>query len=532
MELLPSSVHIKIMQPPNITNYMGKVIKKDGQFFLRMKYVPTSPEIDVPFDELIEDYENLGIEMNVYRRNIGEPIFKNINTWDKEIETTSDPDYEHCSDAGRERFLDMKVGLMVHFGLYTHIGSMESWAAYAKNAPSWFFDVYYTLWQVWNPVQFNAEEWAQLVERSGLQFIQITSKHCEGFALWDTKTKVRVPKRIGSKSGPAIYPLEKEEPLIHYSVMDSPFKRDIIKELSQAFRKHGLGFGLYYSWWDWEDPNQRWDDGNRCFDPNYTEESNPEDWKAFISREREQLRELLSNYGPIDQIFFDTTWFGLAWDEFKGIVKMCRNLQPDCMFSDRGLGPYGDFTSPECWYPKEPGTGDPRVKNRLWQVCDMIGTHWSYVPDEVYKSKTVLLHNMIDVVAKGGCMVFDQGPMPNGRFPQEAVDVLEYIGRWLKVNGEAIYATRSYEPYKEDDKTYFTRSKDNAFVYLIHEGWPFPSLTTNCVKPREGSEIHMLGVQEPVSWRLDGESLVIELPHSFNDKIPCEHACCFKIEQA
>jgi len=88
-----------------------------------------------------------------------------------------------------------------------------------------------------------------------------------------------------------------------------------------------------------------------------------------------------------------------------------------------------------------------------------------------------------------------------------------------------------YKPFKEGENIYFTRSKDNAFVYLIHEGWPFPSLTTNCVKPRDGSEIRMLGVQEPVNWHLDGDSLVIEMPASFNDKIPCEHAYCFKIEQ-
>jgi alpha-L-fucosidase len=327
----------------------------------------------------------------------------------------------------------------------------------------WFMDIYYTQYQMWNPTNFDAEQWARLVKRSGLQFIQITSKHCECFALWDTKTKVQAPYRIGSKSDIVVYPVE--EKMIHYSVMDTPFKRDIIKELSQAFRKFGLGFGFYYSHWDWEDPNFRWDDGNRCYDPNYNEESNPEDWKAFISREREQLLELFSNYGPIDQVFFDTTWFGLAWKELKSIIKECRKLQPDCMFSDRGIGPYGDFTSPERWIPKGQDQEDPRVRNRIWQLCDPIGTHWSYVPDEVYKDKHIILHNIIEVVAKGGTFVLDQGPMPNGCFPQEAIDILEYIGRWLQINGEAIYSTRSYKPYCERDNIFYTRSKDNKFVY-------------------------------------------------------------------
>ncbi|MEX2680749.1 MAG: alpha-L-fucosidase [Candidatus Sigynarchaeota archaeon] len=521
------------MEPRSIT-YKGKLIRKNGQACLRMKYLPTSPEMDVPLDELLEDFENTGVELNIYKRNTGEPIWKKIVAgWDTEIETpeTMDKDYQFCSDAGREKFLDMKVGLMVHFGLYTWLGVTESWSAYAREAPSWFFDVYYTLWQVWNPVLFDAEEWAQLVKRAGFQFIQVTAKHCEGFALWDTKAKVRVPKRIGSKAQWAVYPQEEKEVYINYSVMDTPFKRDIIKELSQAFRKHELGFGLYYSHWDWEDPNFRWDEGNRCFDPAYNEKDNPEEWKAMIERERTHLTELFSNYGPIDQVFFDTTWFGLAWPEFKKMIKDLRKLQPDCMFSDRGLGPYGDFTSPERWIPTGAGSADPRVRNRIWQVCDPIGTHWSYVPDEVYKSKETLLHNLIDIVAKGGTLVFDQGPMPSGRFPQEAIDLLETIGRWLKVNGEAIYATRPYKTYKEGDNVYYTRSKDNKHVYAIHIGWPFPRVVLKNVVAKEGSEIFLLGIAEPVPWHEEKDALVIEVPEAFNCKIPCEYAFSFKIEQ-
>lgn len=487
-------------------------------------------ELEIPIEELLEEYENKGVEMTLSLKNLGAPQWVKFGRqWDTEMETTTDPDYNHCSEEGRERFLDMKLGLMVHFGLYTHNGTLESWAAYAERAPQWYMDIYYTVWQVWNPVQFDAEEWAKLVKRSGLQFIQITSKHCEGFALWDTKTKVRVPKRIGSKSDIVIYPVE--EALINYSVMDSPFKRDVIKELSQAFRKHNLGFGLYYSHWDWEDPNFRWDPGNRCYDPNYSEETHPDDWKAFTKRESDQLHELFSNYGPIDQIFFDVTWFGLAWEEMKAMVKSLRKLQPDCMFSDRGLGPYGDFTSPERWIPKGPDQEDPRVHNRLWQLCDPIGTHWSYVPDEIYKDKHEILHNIIEVIAKGGTFVLDQGPMPNGRFPQDAVDVLEYIGRWLAINGEGIYATRSYRPYCEGDRIFFTRSKDNKIVYLIHIGWPYPSFEVKNVKPKAGSNIYLLGFTESVMWKKEGDKVVITLPTAFNDKIPCEYAYTFKITQ-
>ena len=263
------------------------------------------------------------VELTVCPRNFGLPIWKSlVPNWDTQLETTTEPDYEHCSEEGREKFLDMKVGLMVHWGLYTHLGTLESWAAYAENAPMWFMDIYYTLWQMWNPTDFDAEKWASLLKRAGLQFIQITSKHCEGFALWDTKTTVKVRRRIGHKSDVVVNPVEDAE--IHYSVMDSPFKRDIIKELSNTFHKHGLGFGLYYPHMDWEDPNFRWQEGNRCYDPAYNPQDNPQDWQAMIDREREQLRELFTNYGKIDQIFFDCSWCGLAWEEMKLMFKELR----------------------------------------------------------------------------------------------------------------------------------------------------------------------------------------------------------------
>ncbi len=515
--------------PPPTQVHKGTLVNKDGKLIFQTKFSKESPQIDVPIEEILEDFENQGVEITLSPRAMKPPIYEGlVANWETQIEKVPDPDYQFCSEEGREKFLDMKLGLFVHWGMYSHLGTTESWAANASNAPQWFLDTYYTLYQMWNPTDFDAEEWVKVVKKAGMQFLVVTTKHHEGFCLFDTKTKTKARRRIGHLSNVVVNPVEDCE--INFSVMDTPFKRDIIKELSDAFRKHDLGFGIYFSHIDWNDPNFRWDAANRSYDPNYNPKDNPTEWKAFIKRERDQLTELLSNYGPLDQIFFDGSWMGLAWDDMKKLVKELRKLQPNCMFNDRGTGPYGDFTCPERWVPKGTSEEDSRVSKKDWQVCDCIGTHWSYVPSEVYKDKKVLLRMVIDIVAKGGTILLDSGPMPHGLFAQEMVDVISYIGRWFQVNGEAIYATRFRDPYKEGENVYFTRSKDNKTLYLIHVGWPMQKVEVTSAKPKAKSQIFMLGVKEPLQWKHDGKKLTIEIPPALNDKIPCEYAYSFKIE--
>ncbi len=517
------------MYESKVKTYKGKIVDQDGKLVFKTKLMARSMEMDLDLEELFEEFAGKGVEVTIDEASTEPPLYAGRPTdWTDLPGKDVDPGYRFCSDEGRERFLDMKIGLMVHFGLYSHLGLLESWCANAERGPRWFLDVYYTLWQVFNPTGFDAGEWARLARRAGMQFIQITTKHHEGFCLWDTTTTTKVRKRIGHLSTYGITPVVDAEN--HFSVMDSPFKRDIIKELGDAFRKEGLGFGLYFSHIDWNDPNFRWDPANRSYDPQYNPDANPGDWKAFIDRERQQLAELCSNYGRIDQIFFDGSWYGLAWDEMKAIIKEVRRLQPDCMISDRGTGPYADFTSPERWIPAEPSSDD-RVKHPLWQVCDPIGTHWSYVPDEVYKDKQQLLRNIIDVVAKGGTIVLDQGPMGNGKFPQEAIDVLEYIGRWLAVNGEAIYATRPWTRPRQGESMFFTRSKDGRSAYAILIGWPPGPVEIHDMHCAPGGHVTMLGVDGECPWEREGAVLAIEVPGDFNRRMPCEHAFVLKVPQ-
>jgi alpha-L-fucosidase len=480
--------------------------------------------LEISLEELFEGFENEEVEIDISTRKGGTPIF-GASDWTKMPESIIEKDYQFCSDAGYEKFLDMKFGLFMHWGQYSVLGVTESWTANAKNCPRWFLDTYYTLYQSFNPTDFNADEWAALAERAGMQFFILTTKHHDGFSLWDTKTTTKARRRIGAAHNVAVNPVEDCE--IHYSMMDTTFKVDIIAEVVRAFRKKNLGIGLYFSHIDWNDPNFRWDPANRSFDPTYTPKTHPEAWKAFIERERQQLHELFTNYGKLDMIFFDGTWFGLAWNEMKQILKELRRLQPDCMFSDRGTGPYADFTSPERWIPVD--TGDKRVRQKAWQVCDVIGTHWSHVPDERYKDKNQLLRSLIEIVAKGGTYAFNVPPMGNGKFPEKSVEILEYMGRWLKVNGEAIYATRTRQPYCQGENLYFTKSKDSKILYAIHIGWPHNQVEINEINPLESSEIFMLGIQKPLPWRIIDKKLIIEIPIELNQMIPCEFAFSFKI---
>ena len=437
---------------------------------------------------------------------------------------TVEAGYRNAPSSAVEAWKDKKFGMRIHWGVYSILGLDASWPLQGSSTE--FRNLYSTLYEVFNPTDFDAEQWADLAERAGMKYMVFTTRHCDGFSMFDTRTEVDSIRRVPyTKAMSGVGPTEPCR--IHYSMMDTPYAYDITAEVVKAFRKRNLGIGLYYSWWDWHDPDCRSDKRNMFYDPRVTDISDASRWQRFMGRTREQLRELCTNYGDLFEISFDCSLPQSVWPELVKTVELARQLQPSTMFRERGIGPYGDFTTPEHWVPPDPlkkPVGMP------WEAIECVGSRWAYQPHDDYKSKEWLLGTLIDIVAKGGNFMPGVSPMANGRFPAEIIGRLEYTGAWLQVNGEAIYSTRPWNLFEEGDDLRFTQSADGKYLYAIALKWPDVSLKIQSARAVAGSRIVMLGAKHNLRWHQDRDGLVIEIPEALGQNRPCEQAFAFKIE--
>jgi alpha-L-fucosidase len=430
-----------------------------------------------------------------------------------------DSDYVHAGADALDRWMDWKWGLRIHWGLYCMFDGRESWIIPDHRQDKDWQRNYYASYRQFNPSGFDADEWMRIMERAGMRYFSLTSKHHEGFCLWPTKTL----QKGFHKTADGRY----EDVVDHYSIAETPYQKDILGELVKAGRRHGLGVSLYYSHIDWHDWDFGWDERNFWYDPNFTPQSDPRRWAAFIQKERDQITELLTWYGPIDTLCLDIGWPRQAQEDAFGVAKLVRSLQPQILMRNRGIGAYGDYETPEREIPE-----NPNDIQRPWQVIYPGGTNFSFRKNDTYKPREWVLESLIDIVAKGGNFQVGFGPDPRGRWPQEMIDRVTYVGDWLRINGECIYATRPYLRYHEGTDLRFTRTKDKRFVYVISLKWPGRTLTTRLVKAREGSPVRMLGLDQDLKWRQDDAGLVIDLPPELQDpaRRPCQQAYVLKVE--
>ena len=447
-----------------------------------------------------------------------------------------DADYEFAPQEAIDKWLDMKYGLRIHWGPLAHVAEGD-WVMTGNDITTdrrqvWpdrmeFEHFYYTyLHREFNPVAFDADDWAEMMVQQGFKYFVFTTKTHVGFSLWDTKTRV---KRRFIYNGPQAGQIEACD--LAFSIMET-FGRDIVKEVVDAGRRRDLGIGLYFSHIDFYDADFRIDSYNHPRpDPTYSRESDPSGWTRMVNRHREQILELLTDYGHVDLLGFDICMSADFWPDMKANIKAARKAAPDTLFRRRGLGDYGDYQTPENNVVVTGGGGDIPI-TKPWQLIHTLGKSFFYEPAvENYRSQEWILETLVDAVAKGGNCMICIGPDAWGQFHPEAVRRLDYVGRWLQVNDEAIYATRPWHTVQEGD-CYFTRTKDEKRVYAISMKWPGSSLTLESVRARAGSTIRLLGDDEDLAFRQDGTGLTIELPPRLQqpESRPCEQAYAFRIE--
>ncbi|WP_273275673.1 alpha-L-fucosidase [Maribacter polysiphoniae] len=461
------------------------------------------------------------------------------------------PETDSLTNVKLSEWQDLKFGLLMHWGPYSQWGVVESWSICPEDYgwcerkkgsnPQDYFSYkkeYEDLKKTFNPVKFNPEKWAKAARNAGMKYVVFTTKHHDGFSMFDSK-------------------------YTDYKITDpeTPFssnpKANVTKVIFDAFRGEGLWAGAYFSKPDWHHENY-WSPNFPPFDRNvnYDPALYPEKWEKYVQFTHNQILELLTDYGKVDILWLDGGWVKKRdkenieqnYDEkFKEnvsgngflkhrvvsqdirmdeLVEKAREKQPGLIVVDRAVhGKNQNYLTPENRIPEKP-------LPYPWESCIIAGGGWSYSFDANYMSGREAIHTLVDIVAKGGNLLLNIAPSPEGEWDAGAYGLLEEIGDWMNINDEAIYGTKSMAPYKSGNVCVTSKPDGSIYlVYLVEKGQKsLPSTIEFPVVIPKKAKATILGMKSSLQWKRQNEGISIKLPSNLRTRLLGTSAFVIKIK--
>jgi alpha-L-fucosidase len=357
-----------------------------------------------------------------------------------------------------------------------------------------------------------------------MKYVIFTTKHHDGFCMFDTK---ETDYKITSTKTP----------------FSSNPRSNVTKEIFNAFRKENFMVGAYFSKPDWHTENYWW----TYFPPkdrnvNYDPAKYPERWQKFKDFTYNQISELMTGYGKVDILWLDGGWVrpkssidttidwqrGIKYDQdidMPKIAAMGRQKQPGLIVVDRTVsGQYENYTTPEQEVPEVP-------LDHPWESCITMGNSWSYVPGDHYKSVQQIVQLLVKIVSRGGNLLMNIGPGPDGDWDPVAYERLQGISAWMKINGEGIYSSKSVAPYSTGN-IYYTKAKNDKAIYafMLADQNKVVLPATISAKVNKPKRVTLLGSKQHLKWKQQGDGIVISIPAGLQQNSGLNEAACFKME--
>lgn len=349
-------------------------------------------------------------------------------------------------------FLDARFGMFIHWGLYS-IPARGEWVRSQERISNEGYEPYF---HEFNPVKYDPRLWAHMAKAAGQKYAVLTTKHHDGFCLFDSA-------------------------LTDYKSTNTPAGRDLVREYVDAFRAEGLGVGFYYSLLDWHHEDYpAYDDDHHPMRANIEYKDRPRDFSRYVDYLHGQVRELLTNYGKIDVIWFDFSYGDMSAGTWRAteLVRMVRELQPDILIDNRLGGNIkarepevyaGDFASPEQIIPPG-GVVDEEGHPVPWEACITLNDHWGYAAaDHDHKSARDVVRGLVECVSKNGNMLLNVGPTAKGEIPLESMVVLTRIGQWMSRCADSIYGCRASDLPKPEWGRY-TQKGNLLYAHIFERG--------------------------------------------------------------